>query len=63
MSFRLLALFAVVLLAGCGQSGSTQPATPDPARSGAKPSALPPEVEFDPATATEKYQKNKKPKP
>ena len=60
MSPRLIILGVVLLLAGCGQSRPTQLA---PVAPGAKQSTLPPEVEFDPATAVEKYQKNKKPKP
>jgi hypothetical protein len=62
MTFRALVMLAAVLLAGCGEAGpKTQPTPAPPAD--VKKSPLPPEVEFDPATATEKYQKNKKPKP
>ncbi len=56
MTLRLLILGAVLFAAGCGDTApTTAPAAP-----GAK---LPPEAEFDPVTATEKYQKKNKPKP
>ena len=55
---RLLILVAMFLLAGCGEGGS-----PTTAPASKADSKLPPEVEFDPATATEKYQKQKKARP
>lgn len=56
MTLRFLLLFAVLFAAGCG---GTAPTTA-PVAPGAK---LPPEAEFDPVTATEKYQKKNKTKP
>lgn len=54
--FRLLLLAAALALAGCGDN--TAPTTaPAPAVK------LPAEVEFDPVTATEKYQKKIKTRP
>jgi hypothetical protein len=55
---RLIFLAAVLAVAGCGETGS--PSTPATPQKSAAP--LPPEVEFDPATATQKYQKSKKAK-
>jgi hypothetical protein len=46
----------LVATVGCGHSDPA-PATPDPA---ARNRPLPPEVEFDPETATKMYQKAKK---
>ncbi len=61
MSLRLIVIVSVLLLAGCGETTPTPQATtsPAPTQSGVKNSKLPPEVEFDPATATQKYQKKK----
>ena len=53
---RLLILGAVLFLAGCGGDAATTPPAPAPKAN----EKLPPEVEFDPVTATEKYQKGKK---
>lgn len=55
---RVLILGAVLLVAGCGGDG-TPTTAPAPAPRAEK---LPPEVEFDPATAADKY-KGKKPQP
>ena len=52
---RLLILSAVLLVAGCGESAPTTAPAPAPKAD----SKLPPEVEFDPATATEMYKKKK----
>jgi len=54
---RMLFLCAAVLLSGCGGDAPTT-APPAPP----KGDKLPPEVEFDPVTATDKY-KSKKSKP
>jgi hypothetical protein len=55
----MILLAAVLAVAGCRESGSpSTPATPEKA---ARP--LPPEVEFDPATATAKHQARKTPHP
>lgn len=45
---RLVLLAALGLTLGCGTS---DPTTPDPAPPAGKSEKLPPEVEFDPATA------------
>lgn len=50
MFVRLIVLIAVSLLAGCGTK------TPQPAPAEKAVLALPPEVEFDPAAATEKHR-------
>ena len=55
---RLLVLGAVMLLAGCGGTGTTTAPAPAP-----QAEKLPPEVEHDPATAAQKYQKAKKTRP
>lgn len=55
MRARLLTLIAGLIVVGCGSS--TTPTTPPNANANTK---LPPEVEFDPATATDKNLKNKK---
>ncbi|MBX9579125.1 MAG: hypothetical protein K2X87_02355 [Gemmataceae bacterium] len=47
MPIRLV-LLAALALAGCGRS---DPTVPDPAPPAGKAAKLPPEVEFDPATA------------
>lgn len=57
MLLRLLILCAVLPLAGCGDAPPTTAPGPAP-----KAETLPPEVEFDPATAADKY-KGKKTKP
>jgi hypothetical protein len=54
---RLLILSAVLLVAGCGGSATTT--APAPKADG----KLPPEVEFDPATAADMHKKAKKSKP
>jgi hypothetical protein len=53
MSFRLAVLAACLILTGCGE---TTPTATQPQSHGAKAAPLPPEVEFDPATAAAKYQ-------
>ena len=53
MLFRLAVLAACLMLTGCGE---TTPTATLPQSNGAKAAPLPPEVEFDPATATEKYK-------
>jgi ABC-type glycerol-3-phosphate transport system substrate-binding protein len=58
MLARLLLLCAVLALAGCG--GDAPTTAPSPTQKA--PKKLPPEVEFDPATAADKY-KGKKTKP
>jgi hypothetical protein len=52
---RLLILVVLLLPAGCGESAPTTA----PAQAPKADTKLPPEVEFDPATATQKYQKQK----
>ena len=59
MTLRLLLLGAVLFVAGCGGSAPTTAPAPAPKAEG----KLPPEVEFDPATASEMHKKNKKSKP
>jgi hypothetical protein len=55
MRKRVLLLVAGLIVVGCGSP--TTPTTPPDAKANTK---LPPEVEFDPATATDKNLKNKK---
>jgi hypothetical protein len=57
---RPLILGIVLFVAGCG--GQSTPTTA-PATAPKAEGKLPPEVEFDPATATEMHKKNQKPKP
>ncbi|MBX9626205.1 MAG: hypothetical protein K2X82_20570 [Gemmataceae bacterium] len=54
MLTRITLLAALVLLTGCGRSDPT-PADPDPPAG--KAAKLPPEVEFDPATAAKQHSK------
>lgn len=55
-----ITLFAALVLAltGCGKSDPT-PADPDPPAG--KAAKLPPEVEFDPATAAKQHKKAPRP--
>lgn len=48
---RALLVLAVLAAAGCGSAGSPTPAAKE---------KMPPEVEFDPVTAAEKYKAAKK---
>ena len=57
MPIRIV-LFAALVVTGCGTTDPT-PAAPDPAP--AKKVKLPPEVEFDPATAAKLHAKKPRP--
>lgn len=59
MPTRIVLLAALVLaLTGCGKSDPT-PADPEPPAG--KAARLPPEVEFDPATAAKQHKKTPRP--
>lgn len=60
MTLRPLILATVLFVAGCG--GESTPTTA-PATAPKAEGQLPPEVEFDPVTATEMHKKKQKTKP